>query len=92
MIIEDVRAPHTIAAVASLLAQELSRVFDLALRAGTGIVSLEPARRERLFTSLLGVVLPTPVHAQTFGGFAPCRNAGSVRITGNATPSGRRVS
>ena len=91
--IEDANAtPALTAAVAASLAQETNRAFDAALRAALGIASLEPARRETFFASLLGALLPTPVHAQTFGGFAPCRNAGTVSITGDATPTGGRVS
>ena len=91
-VIEDARPVPALAAVAPAMALELYRTVDLALRAGAGIASLEPVQREMLVASLLRLLLPTPVYAQTFGGFAPCRNAGSVRITGDATPSGRRIS
>lgn len=82
----------TIAAVAPSLAQELNRSFAAALRAGLGIASLETARPQTVFASLFRLLLPTPVYAQAFGGFAPCRNGGNVTISGGATPSGRRVS
>src|SRR5688572_4544657 len=84
--------PLTITEVAASLAQETNASFDAALRASLGIASLEPTRPETYFASLRRLLLPTPVYAQTFGGFAPCRTAGSVRISGDATPSGRRVS
>lgn len=84
--------PLTVAAVAASLAREINTGLDAALRAGLGIASIEPVGRDAFFAWLLRLVLPTPVYAQTFGGFAPCRSGGSVRITGDATPSGRRVS
>ncbi len=84
--------PLTISTVAPSLAQEISRSFAAALRVGLGIASLESARPQTVVASLLRLLLPRPVYAQTFGGFAPCRSGGNVTISGGATPSGRRVS
>jgi hypothetical protein len=90
--VDAVPPPLTIAEVAASLALETNASFDAALRASLGIASLETTRPETYFASLINLLLPTPVYAQTFGGFAPCRTAGSVTISGDATPSGRRVS